>query len=482
MANARAMYDACVTERQNYLAAAESLACITLPDLMPVYNISRYTVSSRASNVAGPSSESVYNSSGTQAITGLASSLQNLLFPSNIEWFRLSLRPDIQANLMAQGVSEVDIDNALSQQSKMIKNFLTSINLQSSVGQIFNRLLVEDNVLVIVTEDGIRSVPMRNCGIKRIGNRLRQISWFEVELDDKGQEERIYYYIDYEKNEIWSQSERDQRGRKVTRGLTPKRVFVVSGSIPDTGSYVCSYGYRFYGLIYTINNLSYHMLRAASIASKSILFIDENSGLTPQQVTSLQGGQAIVGNAAALTWLDSAQKINDWSFVANYLEDLKSQLARCFALDILNYQSVGGVQPKTATEVQAIGAAIDSRIASLAQTVQNTFVKNLIEAVMDILSEKGIAPDLFANVTPVVTSGTSALDRQMEYQKLLQGLSVLSQFDPTLAQRIDSLKLLETFSSVTNIDTTSYIREIQPEQPQQVVPASQPQPIAPAMI
>ena len=128
--------------------------------------------------------------------------------------------------------------------------------------------------------------------------------------------------------------------------------------------------------------------------------------------------------------------------------------------------------------LKAIGQAIDSRIASMAQTVQNTFVKNLIQAVMVILANKGISPDLFANVTPVVTSGTSALDRQLEYQKLLQGLSVLAQFDPTLAQRIDSLKLLETFSAVTNIDTSTYIRPA----PEQIQMAPQPSPIQQPMV
>lgn len=476
MTSAKAMYDLCVSERQNYLTTAEALATITLPDLLAPYNVSRYTITNRPANGSqGINAESPYNSAGTQAITGLASSLQNLMFPSNIEWFRLTLTSEMENNLLAQGIAQQDIDNALTAQSKSIKNFLTSINLQSSVGQIFNRLLVEDNVLVVVTEQGIRSIPMRNCGIKRIGNQLIKVSWFESIPDEKGNEQKIYYYVDYDKGEVWRQADGEQKSRRVR--LSPKQIFVVSGSIPDTGSYVASYGSRYYGMIYTINQLSYHMLRAASIAAKSILFIDENSGLTPQQVVSLQGGQAIVGNAAALTWLDSAQKINDWQFVSAYMEELKNQLARAFALDILNFQPMGA-QPKTATEVQAIGQAIDARIASMAQTVQLTFVKNLIEAVMAILASKGISPDLFANVTPVVTSGTSALDRQLEYQKLLQGLSVLAQFDPTLAQRIDSLKLLETFSAVTNIDTSTYIRPA----PQQVQMAPQPQPIQQPMI
>jgi len=470
MANPKKIYEACSAERQQYLASAETLANLTLPDLLAGYSMGGYTITNTPTNAVS-NNGGIFNNAGTQAITGLASSLQNVLFPSNVDWFRLSLDTAVKNSVMANGVSETDIDNALSEQSKLVKEFLSNINYQSVVGRIFNRLLVEDNVVIIVTKDGIRSVPMRNAGIKREEGKLRFVAWWEEATDENGKVEKIYYLVDYKTNEIWKQEENNQRAKKITSGLSAKRVFVSTSSIPDNGSYCCSYGYRHYGLIYTINNFSYHLMRAASIASKSILFIDENSGLSPQQVTSLQGGQAIVGNATALTWLDSAQKITDWSFVQQYVENLKQQLSKAFALDILNFTQFP--QPRTATEIAAISTSLDSRIASLAQSVQTTFVKSLVSAVLDILAEQGIFPDLLKNINPVVTSGTSSYDRQQEYQKLLQGLAVISQFDPSLSQRIDSIKLLETFTAVTGIDTESYIRELPDPSTQQIQTGSQ---------
>jgi len=356
------------------------------------------------------------------------------------------------------GVQQSDIDDALTIKTNQIKRLLARMNFQSAVGRIFQRIIIEDNVVVVVTPDGIRAIPMRNAVVRREAGRLRYVAWKEEVTLANGNVESLYYLADYAENVCYTQRGSSNRAQRVS-DLNPKRVFVVTSHLPDWGSYSTSYAFKNYGLIYTLNNLSYNLLRAATIASKSIMCIDPNSGLTPQQVATVQGGSCIVGEASAIQWISSGIKINDWAWVQNYINEMQQRLNRAFALDLLNMQFN---QPRTATEVQAVTNAIDSQVASLASSIADTFARPLVAAAMDILNTTSPSTDLLANTTPVITSGTSAFDNLMEYQKLLQGLAAVAQFDPTLAQRIDSVELLRTFSNATGINTEQFVREIEP--------------------
>lgn len=364
----------------------------------------------------------------------------------------------------------------------MIKEFLATLNYQSQIGRVLLRVIVEDNVLVIVDDDMMKTVPLRNFIVKRLNGKPRYVCYTEdvIKESDPSQTEKIFTYVDFDKNEIWQQKESNKNAKRV-KGES-KQYFVVTSYIPEDGDdYCCSFGFRHYGLIYAINNFSYHLHRAAAIASKSIMCIDPNSNLTPETVQGLQGGQAFVGRPTDMQWLESTQKISDWSWVQTYLEQLKMQLSKSFALDILNQPQT--VQPKSATEIQIMAQAVDSHVASLAQTLQVTLVKPLVEACLAVIKTQTGLPEIFNNITPIVTSGTSSFDAMVEYQKLLQGFATVAQFDPTILQRIDSVKLLETWSSFTGLNTNNYLKPLdqsqiqQPQLAQQQLPPIYPNPL-----
>lgn len=453
------IYNTYVGGRQTYLQNSEAVSRLTIPDITDERYASHYMIantiprspySTNTSNTDG-----IYNNSGSLAISGLAASLHRVIFPNQADWFRLSLDEKMTQTLLGQGIQQTDIDSALMLKTKSVKRALANMNFQSAIGRIFQRILIEDNCVVVVTPEALRAIPMRNAMIRRENGKMRYVGWHEEIVGDNGMPTKMYYLADYSSGICWQQREGAQKATRVS-DLNPNRVFVVTSHTPDWGSYVTSYGFKHYGTIYTLNNLSYNLLRAASIASKSIMVIDPNSGLTPQQIAGLQGGSCIVGEASAVQWISSAMKINDWAWTQNYIAELQMRLNRAFALDLLNMQFQ---QPRTATEIQAVTAQIDSQVASLASSISDSFAKPLVGAILDILAENEGGADLLANLRPVITSGTSAFDSLVEYQKLLQGLAAVSQFDPTLAQRIDSIKLLQTFSNATGINTDEFIRE-----------------------
>lgn len=462
MPDAIKLYNTYSGARETYVRNSEAVARLTLPDIADERYASNYMVSTTmprspySTNTAN--TDGIFNNSGTMAISGLAASLHRVIFPNQADWFKLSLDETMTQTLLGQGINQTDIDTALQIKTRSVKRLLANMNFQSMVGRIFQRILIEDNVIVVVTPDGIRAVPLKSGYIRRESGKLRWVGWREEMYDEDGKPTNVYYVADYRTGLCWMQREGSTRSTRLTN-LNTNRVFVVNSHVPDWGSYVTSYAFKHYGLIYTLNNLSYNLMRAASIASKSIMVIDPNSGLTPQQIAGLQGGSCIVGEASAVQWITSTMKISDWQWTMNYIAELQQRLNRAFALDLMNLQFA---QPRTATEVQAITSQIDSQVASIASSISDSFAKPLVGACLDILAETEGGNDLLANLRPVITSGTSAFDSLVEYQKLLQGLAAVSQFDPNLPQRIDSVRLLQTFSNATGINTDDFIIEPPP--------------------
>lgn len=484
--NPKDFYDENSVEKQSYQQNAELVASITLTDLLPTNHQSRvinpnqnqagkgiYNSQNRTGYYSSSGQTGVFDSSNTQACAGLASAIQSVIFPSQVDWNKLTLSESVANNLIQQkGVKQPDIDKALSTKQQDVKEFLAQIGFQSKIGKILQRIIVEDNTVVIVTEDNIRSVPLRNAAIKYVGSKLRYICWVE-EIEKNGKSLKCYYLVkkplaSEEVGEVWKQDEDQDNPTKITEGITANRVFVSYGSIPDDGSYVNSYGVKYYGLMNQINVTSYHLSKAQSIALKAVMMIDANANIDPETISNLAPGSCIVGNANDISWLKVENKLTDWQWCQQYLETLKQQLSRAFALDVLNYTQFN--QPRTATEVALVNQAIDSHVASLAQTVQDTFAVNVVRAVLDILAERDVrngtgTGNLLYNVTPIVTTGTSAFDSLVQFQKLVQGLAVVGQFDPTLYQRIDSLALLKTYSAATGINTNDFIKEVDPNAP-----------------
>ena len=475
------LHNTCQAEKLPFLQAVELVEALAAPSLLANNHIYRNSDLSPNSDGSASQNSRVSNSgkkfgrydvAGVQACSGLASSLQYTIFPSQVDWFKFQLSESDKKALLANGATLVNIEAALSVKELEVKHLLAELNYQSAVGGALHRTVVEDNCLVIVTERGIRSIPFRNIGIKAYGGEIKYITYAEEVEDPKTEGKCInqYTYVRYpdidkpnDNGEVYQQLEGEQIARKITKGINPNRVFIVYGSHPD-GSYVESYAVKHYGLINEINQIAYDLSIARSIALKAIMFLDDPSEqITPSTISNMKPGDCLLGNANSVGWVSAAAKISEWSWCQNSQMELKQQLAKSFALDILNYTQFN--QARSAAEINALTNSIDSKVASFAQTIQATLAPKLITACLDILAERDIkngtgTGDLLKNITPVITSGTSAFNSILEFQKLIQGLQTVATLDPTLGQRIDSVAILKTFAAATGINTDEYIKDI----------------------
>jgi hypothetical protein len=250
------------------------------------------------------------------------------------------------------------------------------------------------------------------------------------------------------------------------------QAFIVTTSIPDDSNYVSSFGLRHYGLIFAINNYSYHLHRATAIASKSILLIRPESGLSADDFADIEGGMALEGDPESVGWLNSAMNISQWSWTMNYISELKLQLSRGFALDILSQPQFA--QPRSATEVNAVQESVERSVATLVQTIQETFAINLVKAALAVIKKRpASSEDFLSEITPIVTSGTSRFDELINFQGMIQGFALSAQFDPTLAQRFNGEAILKKYASIIGVDVTDYLRPLSPEAPQPLAPQTQ---------
>lgn len=91
------IYNSGIGYRQNYLANAEALATITLPELRTSGVNSKFNLTSSYQPSITGQITGIYNNAGTQAVTGLASTMQAIHFPNQVDWFKIMLNLQAKA-------------------------------------------------------------------------------------------------------------------------------------------------------------------------------------------------------------------------------------------------------------------------------------------------------------------------------------------------------------------------------------------------
>ena len=162
----QAQYQKLEINREPYLERARDCSELTIPTLFPSKNVNE------ASEYPTP-----YSSVGARGVTNLASKLMLALFPPHSPFFRLSVDDLVFKRIQGDPKQKTIIEQGLNKIEKAVMDNLEVSNDRVAVYEALKQLIVSGNVLLRLTDKGLRVYRLNNYVIKRdpMGNILEII-------------------------------------------------------------------------------------------------------------------------------------------------------------------------------------------------------------------------------------------------------------------------------------------------------------------
>ena len=155
-ASIESQYQKMEIDREIYLERARDSAELTIPYLVPEKG------SNSATNYPTP-----YQSVGSRGVMNLASKLMLALFPPQAPFFRLDVDDLVYKQVQGDPRQKATIEQGLAKIEKAVMDSIESNNERVAFYEALKLLIVSGNVLLKLTEDGLRVYRLENYVVKR---------------------------------------------------------------------------------------------------------------------------------------------------------------------------------------------------------------------------------------------------------------------------------------------------------------------------
>lgn len=482
--------------RDQWLIEAEETSYLTIPSIrvrsyagFGSSNIITNNHGSRSDSRSGSSQDSTkpHSSSGRNGINNLTNTLLTLLFPTSINWYRLTLGADEKKALIADPTNPFEdsdsIDEVLLSLEERINNKQNMHLLRSKLHALFKRNLIEGNNVINLYRDedgneGLRIIPMRDFVVERVNGDVSKLYLRGVTTLDNGQEAEVYTCVDYRKKEVLRQI---IGGKHKTPQLMkkdkPSYYIVVTSTMPTVEDYAESYAHELIGDLKLANSLTESIDRAYAIYSTTILVNDQDeSGLSVYDLADLRPGEAVEGKvtadgrAAGIGFVSAANKPSETAVAAQWLERVENKLHQEFGGGVSNLFGTF-VQPRSATEIATVSAELERFVSGLGQLYHAVLLQPLAQAYLDFVVGKDGATEQETLIIPQIIAGSTQLSRLQELSALTQIITTQLTNNPQFGDIIKWRVVWQRMTNALGIDTSGLLKseeEIQAEQQAQL--------------
>ena len=143
-------------DRESYLERARESADLTIPYLYPAKGSNENT------NYSTP-----YQSIGSRGVLNLASKLMLALFPPQAPFFRIDVDELVYKKIQGDPKEKKLIEQGLAKIEKSVMDNIETQNDRVAVYEALKHLIVSGNVLLHITDTGLRTYRLENYVVKR---------------------------------------------------------------------------------------------------------------------------------------------------------------------------------------------------------------------------------------------------------------------------------------------------------------------------
>ena len=481
----QSQYNKMEMNREQYLQRARECAELTIPTLIPPKNINEAT-----------EYNTPYQSIGARGVMNLASKLMLALFPPHAPFFRLSIDDLVFKQIQADPASKSKIEQGLSNIEKAVMDNMEVSNDRVAVYEALRLLIVSGNVLLRLTEKGLRVYRLENYVIKRdaqgsilkiiikeslslntlppnIRNAIKQEKGIK-EYEDK--ELDLYTCVTREKNNFKLMQECGKKIILEKEYKLDKLPFIaLRFNRVDGMDYGRGHCEAYLGDLKSLEGLTRAILEGSS-ASAKMLFMVSPSGTTRASALAKAPDGAIIEGSSGDVSVLQANKFADFRIAFETMNRIETRLQFAF---LLNSSVQRQAERVTATEVQLIANELNDALGGVYGILTTEFQLPYINTKLNMLKEQKLLPNLPKELVKTkIIVGMEALGRASDRLRLLQFMSDLANTlgAERLAQYINLDDAIKKFAVANGIDTGGLIKS--QEQIQQEAQAQQQQQFA----
>jgi hypothetical protein len=469
-------------DREQYLERAREVAKLTIPHLFPPKG------ANEATEYPTP-----YQSVGSRGVTNLASKLMLALFPPQAPFFRLDVDDLVYKQIEGDPQQKQTIEQGLAKIEKAVMDSIEANNDRVAVYEALKHLIVSGNVLLKMSEDGLRTYPLSSYVVKRDpqGKILKII--IKEGISPNTLSEKLRRNIGDKLNEenktlnLFTCITREKKRFYVHQEIAKQKVFEKYYDLDklpfialrfnriDGMNYGRGHCETFEGDLRSLEGLTRAILEGSSASSKMLFMIAPNGSTRASSIAKAPNGAIIEGNAQDVSVLQ-ANKFADFRVGYDMMGRIEQRLQFAF---LLNASVQRQAERVTATEVQLVANELNDALGGVYGILTTEFQLPYINTKLDMLKQQKLLPNLPKELVKTkIIVGMEALGRASDRLRLLQFMSDLSNTlgAETLAQYINLDDAIKKFAVANGIDTGGLIKS--QEQIQQEAQAQQQQQFA----
>ena len=463
--------------RSTFDREAKDSSKLTIPSLIP-----ESTTGTRA-KIKTP-----FQAVGARGVNSLASKLLFALLPPSTAFFKLSID---SLELLKQGQEglETEIDKGLRTIETALMNEIEISNDRVAMFEALKHLIVGGNVLLYLTDDGLKVYPLSKFVCKRdaVGNVLEIITQESVSpnalspefleqikkkenYDEKTMDSDldIYTYVKRENdNFIWYQ---ECKGEKIP-GTDGRSKVDVSPWITlrfvriDGEDYGRGYVEEYRGDLISLEALMQAIIEGAAASAKTLFLVNPNGVTRAATLAKAPNGAIREGSAADISVMQVG-KAADFSVSFSAIQRIESRLEYAFLMARSVQRDAERV---TAAEVTMMANELENSLGGIYSILTQEFQLPYLKRRMHMLVRSGKAPKLPEKIVkPKIVTGVQGLGRGNDRNKLVEFIGTVSQaLGPDIMRQYMNVdEAIKRLANSIGIDTANLVKtqeEIQAE-------------------
>ena len=463
--------------RSTFEREAKESSKLTIPSLIP-----ESTTGTR-SKIKTP-----FQAVGARGVNSLASKLLFALLPPSTAFFKLSID---SLELLKQGQEglESEIDKGLRTIETALMNEIEISNDRVAMFEALKHLIVGGNVLLYLTDDGLKVYPLSKFVCKRdaVGNILEIITKESVNpnalspqfleqikkkenYDEKTMEGDldIYTYIKRINDEhFWHQECKGEKipntdGRskvEVSPWITLRFVRI------DGEDYGRGYVEEYRGDLISLEALMQAIIEGAAASAKTIFLVNPNGVTRAATLAKAPNGAIREGTASDISVMQVG-KGADFNVSFSAIQRIESRLEYAFLMARSVQRDAERV---TAAEVTMMANELENSLGGIYSILTQEFQLKYLKRRMHMLVRSGKAPKLPERlVKPKIVTGVQGLGRGNDRNKLIEFIGTVSQaLGPDIMRQYMNVdEAIKRLANSIGIDTVNLVKtqeEIQDE-------------------
>ena len=455
--------------RSTFDREAKESSKLTIPSLIP-----ESTTGTRA-KIKTP-----FQAVGARGVNSLASKLLFALLPPSTAFFKLSID---SLELLKQGQEglESEIDKGLRTIETALMNEIETSNDRVAMFEALKHLIVGGNVLLYLTDDGLKVYPLSKFVCKRdaVGNVLEIITQESVSpkallpefleqikkkenYDEKTMEGDldIYTYIKRVNDEhFWYQ---ECKGEKIpgTDGRSKIDVtpwIVLRFSRIDGEDYGRGYVEEYRGDLISLESLMQAIIEGAAASAKTIFLVNPNGVTRAATLAKAPNGAIREGSAADISVMQVGKGADfQVSFAA--IQRIESRLEYAFLMARSVQRDAERV---TAAEVTMMANELENSLGGIYSILTQEFQYRFLKRRMHMLVRSGKAPKLPEKlVKPKIVTGVQGLGRGNDRNKLVEFIGTVSNaLGPDIMRQYMNVdEAIKRLANSIGIDTANLVK------------------------